>query len=76
MKNAQYKLLSNDCSGTCPAVLEDGNDIVVIGTLLTEQEEAKMIKEAKVGVASYERTVRIPRQVFEAAVDKFLTAKA
>lgn len=75
MKN-NYRLLSQPCQEDCPAVIENGKDIVIIGVPLTEQEEAKMMKQADVGIASHERTVRIPRDVFEAAVDKMLTEKA
>lgn len=75
MKNT-YKLLSDECAPQCPAVLLKGDEIVVIGTLLSPEEENVMKQKAKVGIAPHERTVSIPRAVFEAAVDRFLTAKA
>ena len=77
MNKSEYRLLSNACpAGTCPAVMEKDNEIVVIGSLLTSDEESDMKQSAKVGIASYERTVRIPRAVFDAAVNKILTEKA
>ena len=80
MKNS-YRLLAiertADSDPGCPAVIEKGeHEIIVVGSILTEEEESAMKKNAKVGVAPYERTVRIPRAVFEAAVDKLLTEKA
>lgn len=76
MKN-DYKLLSDDCglAGGCPAVVEKGEEILVIGSLLTSNEEETMKKSVKVGVSSHEGTVRIPRDVFNQAVNRYLTAK-
>lgn len=75
MKKQSFRLLSQPCIEDCPAIIESGEDIIVIGSMLTEAEENAMKEGADVGVAAHERTVRIPRAVFEAAVDKLLTEK-
>jgi len=79
MSKSKYQLLARlECTKGCPAVLgsPSDNQVIVIGSLLSREEEAKMKKSAKVGVASDERTVRIPKAIFEQAVDKYLTQKA
>jgi len=76
MKNP-YRLISLECPpGGCPAVLEKGKkEVVIIGSRVSTKEEAAMKKYAKVGVARHERTIKIPRAVFDAAVDKLLSER-
>jgi|GEM_PF-2463151 hypothetical protein len=79
MKTAKYIVIAS-CGNPCPTVMEkpDSDEVVVIGTLMSTEEEADMVKTAssKVGVAPHEKTVRIPRAIFEKAVDNYLTQKA
>lgn len=71
----EYNLLSK--GNECPAVMEKGaHEIVVVGTLMTEEEESTMKKATNHKIAPYERVVRIPRHVFQAAIDKLLTEKS
>lgn len=74
MKN-EYRLLSHPSDRGCPGVIENGDDIVVIGSLLNSEEENDMKNATRMGVSPHERVVRIPRAVFNAAVDKLLTEK-
>lgn len=70
----QYTLLSK--GPACPAVYEnDKEEIVIVGSLLSEDEQSDMTKKTSHKVAPYEKVVRIPRDVFNAAIDKLLTKK-
>ena len=79
MKESKYKVIAG-CDDPCPTVMlkDDSKEVVIIGTLMSKDEEKDMVKNAssKVGVAPHEATVRIPRAIFEKAVDNFLTQRA
>ncbi len=71
---SEYRLLSK--GPLCPSVTAKGeNEIIVVGTLLTTVEESALKRATGQNIAPYERVVRIPREVFEAAVDKILGEK-
>jgi hypothetical protein len=73
----KYTVLSkafcpND-DGDCPAVVVNGDEVLIVGIPLTADEVTGMVagtSNPRVGIGSGEIAIKIPLGVFQAAVDK------
>lgn len=61
----------------CPAVVVSGNEVLLIGKPLTADEVTGMVSgtsNPRVGIGAGEIAIKIPLEVFQAAVDKMCAA--